>query len=105
MINYGRLARKILIQTFTETTNSFGESIKSWNSLYNPWAQVQYSSGSESYVDNIEVEGQTLRFIIRYRPGITTKMRVVFDEVNYDIESIEEPKRKEMLQLNCRSRE
>jgi len=104
-MNFGKLDRKIQIQTFTETSNSFGESIKSWATLFSPWAQVKYSTGSEGFVDNIEVEGQTLTFIIRYRPGITTKMRVLFDGGTYDIESIEQPKRREMLELRCRSRE
>ena len=100
-----RLDRKIGIQEATSTTNEFGENIQSWSTFSQPWAEVKYSSGSESFVDGIEVEGQTLTFIIRYRAGITTKMRVVFDGVTYDIEGIEEPKRREMLQLNCRSRE
>lgn len=105
MINYGKLDRKITIEQATETTNDFGEPIKTWATYCQPWAQIKYSPGNESYADNIEVQTQTVRFIIRYRSGITTKMRVLFDGVTYDIDGIMEPKRREMLELNCINRE
>ena len=65
------------------------------------WAQVKYRSGSEDFSDGIEVNTQSATFIIRYQATLTTKYRVLFDGNTYDIEAITDPRRKELMELEC----
>lgn len=97
-----KLDRKIDLLTSTSTTNDLGENVQTWSTSMSVWAQVKYRSGSEDFTDNIEVKSQGVSFIIRYQSAVTTKYRVSFNGETYEIDAISEPKRKELLELQCR---
>jgi head-tail adaptor len=50
------------------------------------------------------VAEQILIFRIRYYIGITRQMRIVYDDVNYDIEAIAEIGRREGLEIVGRAK-
>jgi SPP1 family predicted phage head-tail adaptor len=84
----GQLDRRITIQSFTTSTDDFGEVIKSFTTLANTWAKVVEKSGSEGEEGNQIVATQKVEFFIRYRSDINEQMRIVYEGNTYTIEAI-----------------
>lgn len=85
----GELNRKITIQSFTP--DSVDEEIKVWANVATPWAKKVHRTSREFFAAQKINSETTDLFIIRYRTGIDTKMRVVFDGRNYDIIGADDP--------------
>lgn len=84
----GTLRHLIVIQEPTETKDSQGQPIKSWAEYATVHANVLPLRGRE-YFDAEQINAETTtRFIIRYIPGITEKMRVSYDSKLYNIKAI-----------------
>jgi len=90
----GQLNRRITIQNYTLSGNDFSTNAgKNWaNFATGVPAKFENIGGSEGETANQRQTDSFCKFIIRYRADIDTKMRVVFNSVNYDIERIEENK-------------
>ena len=84
----GQLDRRIAIQSFTESTDDFGEVILSFTTLANVWAKVVEKSGNEGEDGNQIVATQKVEFFIRYRSDINEQMRIVYESRTYTIEAI-----------------
>lgn len=85
----GRLRKKVNIQSVSEANDSFGEPVKTWsNFAANRWAEVEQTGGGESFTGSRIIDEKTVVFKMRFVKGITPKMRVVFGNENYDIESV-----------------
>jgi SPP1 family predicted phage head-tail adaptor len=54
-----------------------------------PWADIKTIKGSEYYEANVTANKIPMRFIIRYREGITTKQKVKYKGDLYNIESVQ----------------
>lgn len=80
----GRLDRRITIQEYTETTNDYGETVKTWADVVTVWAEVRQQSAREIWQAGKVAETEKM-FRIRYRSGIDSTMRVVYDGKNYEI--------------------
>lgn len=101
----GKLRHRVALQHLVAGSpqqKSSGEPDETWTALVTVWASVRPLSGREllaaqqveSVVDH-EIE-------IRYRAGVTAKMRVVFEDVIYNIEAVLDPElRHERLILRC----
>jgi SPP1 family predicted phage head-tail adaptor len=96
--------RRIDIQTESTTTDEFGAETNVWNVVHSVYAQQIFGSSSEREDDEMETNNQRMTFIIRYQPNITTKQRVVVDESVFDIISVDELKRREILKITCELR-
>lgn len=99
----GKFRHRVTIQKYTPTHDSFGEEVKEWVDVCTVWAGVEPLRGREFFrAQTIHAE-VTTRVSIRYRGGISPKMRVVFDGRFFDILSVinEEEKNKE-IQLMCK---
>lgn len=86
----GQLDRRIAIQSFTESTDDFGEVILSFTTLANVWAKVvetgaHFGEGEEG---NQVVATKRVEFFIRYRSDINEQMQIVHDNTTYTIEAI-----------------
>ena len=86
----GQLDRRITIQSFTESTDDFGEVILSFTTLANVWAKVvetgaHFGEGEEG---NQMVATKRVEFFIRYRSDINEQMQIVYDNKTYTIEAI-----------------
>lgn len=101
MAGAGSLDRPIEIHRATSHQDEFGQEIKSWQLLYSLWASYKPLTGSESKI----VEGVTSTsdaiFEIRFRPGVSPKMRVKMRDQWWEIEAVHEPNRNDRLLLIC----
>ena len=84
----GQLDRRITIQSFTTTTDDFGEVVKSFTTLANVWAKVEEKRGSEGEEGSQLVATKRVEFFIRYRSDINEKMRIRYNNKTYKIEAI-----------------
>lgn len=84
----GQLDRRITIQTFTSSTDAFGQRNKSFSTLASVWAKVVEKSGSESEESNQIVAVKKVHFFIRHRSDLNEQMRIVYNNKTYKIESI-----------------
>lgn len=58
-------------------------------SVAKPWADIRTIKGSEYYEANVTANKIPMRFIIRYRGGITTKPKIKYKGDLYNIESVQ----------------
>ena len=84
----GELDRRITIQSFTTSTDSFGEVNKSFITLANVWAKVEDKSGKEGEESEQIIATKRVEFFIRYRADINEQMRIIYENETYKIESI-----------------
>ena len=95
----GQLDRRIAIQSFTESTDDFGEVILSFTNLANVWAKVVEKSGNEGEDGNQMVATQKVDFFIRYRSDINEQMRIVYNNKTYKIHAIQSADAREAFQM------
>ena len=93
-----RLDRKITIQQPTTTYNDYGEPVESWSDLASVWAEVKQQSAREMWESGKVSEVEAM-FRIRYRSGIDSTYRVVYDNTNYDITGVREIGRQDGLEI------
>lgn len=98
----GVLNRQITIQQYTATRDSYGGEVQTWADLATVWAKKAHRTSREFFAAQKTNAETTDMFIIRFRSGITTKMRVTFDGKTYDISGADDPdgNRRE-LQILC----
>lgn len=94
MISAAELNQRITLQQKVVTRNTIGEEVVTWadviadtadNSL---WAEVWPLKGREFFAAQQTQYAADVRFRLRYRPGLTQDMRVVWNGDAYDILSI-----------------
>ncbi|MCD6433702.1 MAG: phage head closure protein [Sulfurimonas sp.] len=83
----GNLKHKIVIQTFTESQNDFGEVAKGWTNFKSAYASVTPLSAKEFFKAGTHAE-VSHKIELRYISGIKSKMRVVYDSRIFEIESV-----------------
>lgn len=90
----GELRERVTFQTFDTTSDSVGQPIKTWLPFKETWAQCRFLSGREleaAQKINTEVN---LEVTTRYRTDLTTKMRMVWRDVNWNIHTVLPDERK-----------
>lgn len=109
----GTLRNRVVLQSRTETQGSTGEVTWTWADVDEVWAAIEPISGREYFAAQQVQSSTDTRIRIRYRHGVTSKMRVKYEEPGspmytryYEIESVinvREGRRE--LHLMCRERE
>ena len=100
----GKLRHRITIQTPTITRSDRGAEVLAWATLATVYADIRTVGGQEQVIAN-QLETATLlhTITIRYRTGITPKMRVLWGSRYFAIEAIiERDNRQRMFDLSCR---
>jgi len=101
----GQLDRRITIQTFSETTDTFGQQVKTYSTLASVWANVKEKGGAslgEKEEGDMLASTKRVEFIIRYRTDVNAEMRVSYNSNIYKIQSIlNADARKAYLKLVC----
>jgi len=88
MIQSGRLRHRIVIQSPTETQDTYGEPIKTWSTFLTTWASVEPVKGRE-YWESQQVNAEvTYKITMRHRSGLNPKMRVSWDDRTFEIKNI-----------------
>lgn len=95
----GKLDRRVVIRSYTETQDAYGESIKTFSDLATVWAKYVGLSGRENYNTDQRMASFDAKFIIRYRSNITPQHKIVFDGATYDIKAINMIGRKRYLEI------
>lgn len=100
----GRLRKRITIQKSTETQDSYGAPVPTWQNYSSErWAEVIQESMAESFEGKRIIDQERVLFKTRYVSGVTPKMRVVYNSNDYDIESVENVgERNRFTHLLCR---
>ena len=81
------LKHKIVIQTYSETQNEFGEVIKGWADFKTAYASITPLSAKEFYKAGVQAEA-THKIEVRYLKDIKPKMRIVYDSRIFGIQSV-----------------
>ncbi len=99
----GRMRHRIKIQSPVEARNGVGEIITTWATLATVWASVEPLRGREFFdAEQMQAEVST-RVRMRYYPGITAQMRVLWGSRVLEIVTpIDVNERHKELQLMCR---
>lgn len=94
---------RITIEEFTPSRGSDGSVSKTWSTYATVWAEKKHKTSREFFSAQRINSEITELFTIRYKSGITTKMRVSFNSKYYNIVGADDPdgKRREM-QLLCK---
>ena len=84
----GKLRHRIKIQEYTAGRDSFGSEEPIWTDVVTVWASVTPGSGKEHFASaQVNAEVST-KISMRYRSGITPKMRVAFGTRIFEIVSV-----------------
>jgi len=98
----GQLDRRITIQTFSETKDSFGQEVKSFSTLASVWANVVEKVGSEGEDGEMIAATKKVEFVIRYRTDVNEEMRISYNNNTYKIQAIQSADaRKAFLKIVC----
>ena len=98
----GQLDRRITIQNFSETTDSFGQEVKSFSTLASVWANVVERVGREGEDGEMIAATKKVEFIIRYRTDVDEEMRISYNSNTYKIQAIQSADaRKAFLKIVC----
>jgi len=83
------MKHRITFQKLILATNENGFEIASWQEFKTVWSKVSNLYGREYYQAASVQEEQTVKFTIRYLKGLTANMRILFEDRQYDIISID----------------
>lgn len=100
----GSLRQRIAIQTLTKVADGLGGWNETWATTYTVWADMYPLAGTEVYKQGQVESPVTHRAMIRYRTGITTKHRVLYAGLAYNIRAVLNlNERSQWLQLDLES--
>lgn len=97
----GLMRYRIQIQSATETDNALGEKELTWAELKTVWARRVEKGADEKYSEDQFQSKHRVSWQIRYREGITTKMRVLHSGIVYDIDAVVPYPFRGELHLEC----
>jgi SPP1 family predicted phage head-tail adaptor len=100
----GKLDRKIVIQRFTSTLDSYNEPVLSWSTLATRWASYQPISDGERFRAGETAATASARFVIRYSSAVSTlspKDQLTFDGDTWQILHVKEIGRREGLEISA----
>lgn len=101
-----RLDRRIIIQTFTEAKDAYGESIKTWVTHATVWAKIEDKLTGLKTEESKEIVAVNIRFFwIRYLDTVVEKMRIFWKSEYYYIEVITEIGREKFMKLKVEKRD
>ena len=89
-----RLRHRITLRTFTESQNAIGENIKSYANGDTIWAAVEPTKGNEKIANSHITSETDVKFLIRYKTGITPEQQITWDSKTYEIVSIINPEQR-----------
>ena len=87
-IKVSDLRHRVEFQTLTETADGQGGFVATWNTFDTVWANVVPASGSEKVMAQKLEENYDYNITIRYKTGLNSKMRIVFNGRIFHIKSI-----------------
>lgn len=83
------------VETPTETSDGAGGYTTAWLKKCDLWCMVDEAGGNESLVASRLQTSTSMVFTTHYRSDITTKERIVFEGIVYNIRRVENIERKD----------
>lgn len=93
-MSIGELRHRITFQRLALVVNENGFEVETWQEYRTVWASVSNLSGREYYQAAAVQEEKTIKFLIRYIEDIDTLMKILFNDKQYNITSIDNMKYK-----------
>jgi SPP1 family predicted phage head-tail adaptor len=81
----GSLNRVVELQSRPTTVDAYGQQSTTWTTVITARAAIEPLSGSEVIAAGALIGETLVNVTIRYRPGITPTMRVLYEGQVYDI--------------------
>jgi len=91
----------VTLEARTVTRLEDGSESVSWTPVAEVWAQIVPVRGEERYAAGAEQPERDAKIRIRWRPGISSGMRVLHEGRVWDITAVLEIGRHEGLELLC----
>lgn len=94
----GRLRDRLTLQGYGEVKDAIGGTRKEWFDVGGVWAEVRGLSGRAFLSASAEQAEITCEILMRYRPDVKARMRLVRgDEVYTIVSPLPDPKRRQLL--------
>lgn len=87
-MNPGKLNKRITLQRFEKIKDSEGIVTEAWNDVATVWASAEPLRGREYFAAAAVNRENTVRFRIRYKPDVSSDMRIKYDGRFFDIQSV-----------------
>lgn len=84
-ISAGELDQRITLQTRQAGQDAVGQATQTWGADVTVWAAARPLRGSEFFAAGATQSQETVVFRIRYMPGLTSAMRVVWNGAHYPL--------------------
>ena len=104
-MNPGGMDRRVTIERYTATTDSWGHPTKTWSTLAEVWAQKKEVRAVERTEQAQIVALSFTQFRIRYRNDVDTTMRISYGSQYYYITAVKELGRQEGLEISTEFRD
>ena len=88
-MNPGELRHRITFQSLETIVNENGFEKEEWIDHKRVWATIKNLHGREYFQAAAVQKENTVKFVIRYIPGLDTSMKILFKGKHYDITSID----------------
>ena len=95
----GLLDRRLVVESYTSARTDTGGETRSWSTFATIWGDPIPQADTEPFEANRKTEQQTFKVRTRYYPGITVNMRISYNSLYYNIESINELGRREGYEM------
>ena len=93
-VRIGALRHRVTLQKNTRTSSATGAKADNWTDVATLWAEVKPHAARELSAADSRYQQTTHQVTIRYREGITHKMRLMFEgrvlQVEYVLNSLEQ---------------
>ncbi len=105
-MNAAKLRSRITIQQKAAPFDANGEPDGTWSTFATVFASIKQTGGREVYINQQVVAQATHQIEIRYKSGVTTKMRVLHGSRVFDIVNVIDKDERHMeMWLVCKETE
>lgn len=106
-LSAGKMDRKIVLQRFTETRDTYNEPVKTWATLATRSASYEPLSDGERFRASETAANASARFVIRYSAAVADldpKDRLTFEGSTYEIVNVKQIGRREGIEITAGAR-
>lgn len=98
----GELRQRVIFQSAIKLDDGYGGKQVVWQDAFSAWALIEPLSAHEKFEAMSVQSGVTHRVYIRYRPDVSTEMRIQYGDRLFEIEGIFDiGEQKRFLELLC----
>lgn len=98
----GKRNRRITIQMFTTIIDDEGYQVEAWKDIATVWAYIKNLHGNEFFQAQAINSKASSKINIRYKKGLDTSMRVIYNEKPYNILYVDDIEEKHIeIELLC----